>query len=37
MIAVYHHFALGQKDIPAVYHGMTDRKVAWSALSTAFA
>jgi oleate hydratase len=37
MIAVYHHFALDTNDIPSIYHGLADPKVAWSALRTAFA
>jgi oleate hydratase len=36
MMAVYHHFGV-DKDIPPVYHGLADPKVAWSALRTAFA
>ena len=36
MMAVYHHFGV-EKEIPAMYHGMADPKVAWSALKTAFA
>jgi oleate hydratase len=36
MMAVYHHFGIG-KDIPPIYHGLADPKVAWSALRTAFA
>ncbi len=35
MMAVYHHFGV-KKDIPPIYHGMSDPKVAWSALKTAF-
>ncbi|MGH8626318.1 MAG: oleate hydratase, partial [Gammaproteobacteria bacterium] len=36
MMAVYHHFGI-DKEIPPIYHGMSDPKVAWSALRTAFA
>ncbi len=36
MMAVYHHFGV-KRDIPPVYHGLSDPKVAWSALKTAFA
>lgn len=35
MMAVYHHFGV-ERDIPALYHGLADPKVAWSALRTAF-
>ncbi len=33
MMAVYHHFGV-KKDIPPIYHGMSDPKVAWTALKT---
>lgn len=33
MMAVYHHFGV-KRDIPPIYHGMSDPKVAWSALKT---
>ena len=36
MMAVYHHFGV-DKEIPPIYHGLADPKVAWSALRTAFA
>ncbi len=36
MMAVYHHFGV-DKNIPPIYHGLSDPKVAWSALKTAFA
>jgi len=36
MIAVYHHFGI-DKEIPPLYHGLADPKVAWSALRSAFA
>jgi oleate hydratase len=36
MMAVYHHFGV-EKDIPPIYRGLADPKVAWSALRTAFA
>ncbi|HEY3717096.1 MAG TPA: oleate hydratase [Jatrophihabitantaceae bacterium] len=36
MTAVYHHFGV-DKPIPPIYHGLSDPKVAWSALKTAFA
>jgi oleate hydratase len=36
MTAVYQHFDV-DKPIPPIYHGLTDPKVAWSALKTAFA
>lgn len=36
MMAVYHHFGV-DKDIPPIYHGLSDPKMAWSALTTAFA
>lgn len=36
MMAVYHHFDV-KKEIPPIYHGLADPKVAWSALKTAFA
>jgi oleate hydratase len=36
MLAVYHHFGV-DREIPAMYHGLSDPKVAWSALKTAFA
>jgi len=35
MMAVYHHFGVS-KEIPKLYRGMSDPKVAWSALKTAF-
>ncbi|MFJ2895352.1 oleate hydratase [Streptomyces sp. NPDC087218] len=35
MKAVYHHFGV-EKAIPAVYHGLADPRIAWSALRTAF-
>ena len=37
MMAVYHHFGIDENDIPPIYHGLADPKVAWSALRTAFA
>lgn len=36
MMAVYHHFGV-KREIPPIYHGLSDPKVAWSALKTAFA
>ena len=36
MMAVYHHFGLDEKNIPKLYHGLSDPKVAWTALKTAF-
>ncbi|MFD4375140.1 oleate hydratase [Streptomyces sp. NPDC059202] len=36
MIAAYHHFGV-DKEIPPMYHGLADPKIAWSALKTAFA
>ncbi|SFY32775.1 hypothetical protein SAMN02787144_101855 [Streptomyces atratus] len=36
MLAVYHHFDV-DKEIPTMYHGLSDPKIAWSALRTAFA
>ncbi|HLJ89423.1 MAG TPA: oleate hydratase [Candidatus Angelobacter sp.] len=36
MMAVYHHFNVN-KEIPALYRGLSDPKVAWSALKTAVA
>jgi oleate hydratase len=36
MITVYHHFDV-KKEIPPLYHGLSDPKDAWSALKTAFA
>jgi oleate hydratase len=34
MIATYHHFNVA-KDIPPMYHGLSDPRIAWSALRTA--
>ncbi|NUP52987.1 MAG: oleate hydratase [Catenulispora sp.] len=36
MTAVYEHFGV-DKEIPAMYRGMADPKIAWAALKTAFA
>jgi oleate hydratase len=36
MMAVYHHFGV-DREIPPIYHGLADPKIAWSALKTAFA
>ena len=36
MMAVYHYFGNDKHEIPAIYHGLSDPKVAWSALRTAF-
>lgn len=36
MTAVYRHFGV-DREIPAMYRGMADPKVAWAALKTAFA
>lgn len=36
MMAVYHHFGV-DKEIPPIYRGLADPKVAWSALKTALA
>ncbi|WP_405752575.1 oleate hydratase [Streptomyces sp. NBC_00012] len=36
MLAVHHHFGVDKK-IPAMYHGLSDPKIAWSALRTALA
>jgi len=35
MMAVYHHFGV-DREVPPVYHGLADPRVAWSALRTAF-
>jgi len=35
MMAVYHHFGV-TKDIPPIYHGFSDPRVAWSAIKTAW-
>ncbi|MEE1839348.1 oleate hydratase [Streptomyces sp. NPDC086796] len=36
MLAVYHHFGVDKK-VPAMYHGLSDPRIAWSALRTALA
>ncbi|UQA91173.1 oleate hydratase [Streptomyces halobius] len=36
MMAVYHHFGI-DREIPPIYQGLTDPKVAWNALKTAYA